>query len=272
MAPSISPEPDAPASPALKPSDSYVQSFARGLEVLRSFGPDAPRQTLTECAQRVGLTRAGARRILLTLQTLGYVESDGRQFRLTPRVMELGFAYLGSQPWRGLAQPVMEALTAQLGESSSAAVLDGSDIVYVLRVPAKRIMSINLGVGTRLPAHCTSMGRVLLAALPEDARIERLQAIAAAGQLTQRTEHTLTDPDTLLDLLARVRRQGWAHVDQELEIGLQSMAVPLKDRAGRVIAAINVSAPSSLMSAAQMREQMLAPLSEAAARITAQWD
>lgn len=115
---------------ALKPSDSYVQSFARGLDVLRSFGAQAPAQTLSECADRVGMTRAGARRILLTLQTLGYVELDGRQFRLTPKVMELGFAYLSSQPWWGHAQPVLEDLTRRLGESSSAAVLDGGDIVY----------------------------------------------------------------------------------------------------------------------------------------------
>jgi IclR family pca regulon transcriptional regulator len=264
-------EPPSSAADALKPSDSYVQSFARGLEVLRSFGPQAPRQTLSECAQRVGLTRAGARRILLTLQTLGYVVTDGRYFSLTPRVLELGFAYLGAQPWRGLAQPILEALTETLGESSSAAVLDGADIVYVLRVPAKRIMSINLGVGTRLPAYCTSMGRVLLAALAEDERIERVQAWARTGLLTARTERTITQADDLLDLLARVRRQGWAHVDQELEAGLQSMAVPLHDRAGRVIAALNVSAPTALMSPTQMRQQMLLPLTQAAQRITAQW-
>lgn len=257
--------PSTPETP--KPSDSYVQSFARGLDVLRSFGAEAPRQTLSECAQRVGLTRAGARRILLTLQTLGYVETDGRQFSLTPKVMELGFAYLGSQPWRGLAQPVMEELTAELGESSSAAVLDGQDIVYVLRVPAKRIMSLNLGVGTRLPAYCTSMGRVLLAALPEDERAARIAAMARQA----RTDRTVTDAEQLLDLLAKVRRQGWAHVDQELEIGLQSMAVPLQDRSGRVIAAINVSAPAQLMSATQMRQRMLGPLTRAAERITALW-
>lgn len=124
----ISPDEGGAAS-ALKPSDSYVQSFARGLDVLRSFGADAPTQTLSECAERVGMTRAGARRILLTLQTLGYVDQDGRLFRLTPKVLELGFAYLSAQPWWGLAQPLLEELTQELKESSSAAVLDGDDIV-----------------------------------------------------------------------------------------------------------------------------------------------
>ena len=260
--------PEAEPSPevdALKPSDSYVQSFARGLDVLRSFGAQAPAQTLSECAERVGLTRAGARRILLTLQTLGYVEQDARQFRLTPKVMELGFAYLSAQPWWGLAQPVMEELTRTLGESSSAAVLDGDDIVYVIRVPANRIMSINLGVGTRLPAYCTSMGRVLLAALPEDERIARVQAMT----LEARTERTVTDPEELLDVLAKVRRQGWAHIDQELEIGLQSLAAPIKDRSGRVVAAINVSSQTQRTSVSRMKQDFLPRLTEAAQRITA---
>jgi IclR family pca regulon transcriptional regulator len=132
-----------------RPSDTYVQSFARGLDVLRSFGAQAPAQTLSEAAERVGMTRAGARRILLTLQTLGFVEMEGRQFRLTPKVLELGYAYLSSQPWWNLSQPVLEDLTLQLKESTSGAVLDGADIVYVLRVPTHKIMSINLGVGTR---------------------------------------------------------------------------------------------------------------------------
>ncbi|HRM94794.1 MAG TPA: helix-turn-helix domain-containing protein, partial [Alicycliphilus sp.] len=149
-----------------KPGDSYVQSFARGLEVIRSFNASAPQQTLSEVAARTGLTRAGARRILLTLQTLGYLESDGRLFRLTPRILDLGFAYLSSTPIWDLAEPMMEALTERVHESCSAAVLDGLDIVYVLRIHTHKIMSTNLAVGSRLPAFWTSMGRVLLAALP----------------------------------------------------------------------------------------------------------
>src|SRR5690606_34195827 len=142
-----------------KPGDSYVRSFARGLAVLRSFGADAPSQTLTQVAERAGLTRAGARRILLTLVSLGYMEMEGRQFRLTPKVLELGFAYLSSLPVWTQAQPVMEALVEELRQSCSAAVLDGDEVVYVLRVPAHKIMSINLGIGSRLPAYCTSLGR-----------------------------------------------------------------------------------------------------------------
>lgn len=249
----------------LKPSDSYVQSFARGLEVLRSFGADAPAQTLSEAAARVGLTRAGARRILLTLQTLGYVEQDGRQFRLTPKVMELGFAYLSAQPWWHLAQPLMEELTQQLRLSTSAAVLDGADIVYVLRVPMQKIMSINLGVGSRLPAHCTSMGRVLLAGLAEEQREARVAAMA----LQPLTPRTTTDPEALLRKLSQVRRQGYALVSEELELGLMSLAVPIRDRGGRVVAAINVSSPAQRQSATELQKACLPALQAVAERISA---
>lgn len=248
-----------------KPSDSYVQSFARGLDVLRSFGAQAPEQTLSEAAERVGLTRAGARRILLTLQHLGYVAQEGRQFRLTPRVLELGYAYLSSQTWWSMGQPVLEELTAELKESTSAAVLDGDDIVYVLRVPTHKIMSINLGVGTRLPAACTSMGRVLLAALPEEERERRVGAM----DLQPRTPKTLTDPDELLVQLAKVRRQGWALVNEELELGLISMAAPLRDRSGRVVAALNVSATARQTTVEHMRTAYLPRLLAAAERISA---
>ncbi|MEY2840010.1 MAG: hypothetical protein RJB60_2309 [Pseudomonadota bacterium] len=248
-----------------RPSDTYVQSFARGLDVLRSFGAQAPAQTLSEAAERVGMTRAGARRILLTLQTLGFVEMEGRQFRLTPKVLELGYAYLSSQPWWNLSQPVLEELTLQLKESTSGAVLDGADIVYVLRVPTHKIMSINLGVGTRLPAWCTSMGRVLLAALPEDEREQRV----AAMEMVPRTPKTVTDPDELLMQLAKVRRQGYALINEELELGLLSMAVPLRDRSGRVVAAINVSAQARQTSVEHMKTAYLSKLQEAAQRISA---
>jgi IclR family transcriptional regulator, pca regulon regulatory protein len=166
----------AASAETLRPGDTYVQSFARGLEVIRSFSAAAPRQTLTEVAGRAGLTRAGARRILLTLQTLGYVESDGKLFSLTPRILDLGFAYVSSMPIWNLAEPVMEALVEQVKESCSAAALEGTDIVYVLRVPTRKIMSIGLGVGSRLPAYCTSMGRMLLADLPDDEVLRRLRA------------------------------------------------------------------------------------------------
>src|SRR5690554_744770 len=185
------------------PGDGYVQSFARGLAVIRSFSAEAPSQTMTEVAQRTGLTRAGARRILHTLHALGYVEIDGRQFRLTAKVLDLGFAYLSSLPLWSLAEPFIEAFVREVHESSSAAVLDGKDIVYILRVPTHKIMSINLGVGSRLPAYCSSMGRVLLAGLDEDERERQVRAT----ELVARTPNTITDPDRLLEELRRIRQQ-----------------------------------------------------------------
>lgn len=248
-----------------RPGDAYVQSFARGLAVLRSFGAHAPVQTLSEAAERSGLTRAGARRILLTLQQLGYVAQQGRQFRLTPKVLELGFAYLSSQPMWHLALPAMEALAAELGESCSASVLDGDEIVYVLRVQASKIMAINLGVGSRLPAWCTSMGRVLLADLPPLERHARL----AAMPLRRLTPQTVTEPAHLADILEQVHQAGHAIVAGELEDGLISMAAPIRNRSGRVVAAINVSGLAQRTSVSEMRSRMLPRLLDTAARINA---
>src|ERR1700760_1399565 len=185
-----------------KPGDSYVQSFARGLAVIRAFDATRPEQTLTDVAAATGLTRAGARRILLTLQTLGYVEAEWRLFRLTPRILDLGFAYLTSMPFWNIAEPVMEALSAQVHESCSAAVLDRTEIVYVLRVPTHKIMTINLSIGSRLPAWCTSMGRVLLAALDD----ETLDATLNSAPLYAHTPRTITDKEELKKLIAQVRR------------------------------------------------------------------
>jgi len=247
-----------------KPSDSYVQSFARGLAVIRSFGAGTPSQTLSEVAARAGLTRAGARRILLTLEGLGYVSSEGRQFRLTARTLELGFAYLSSLPLWNFAEPVMEALGSEVGESCSAAVLDGSDIVYVMRVPTRRIMSITLGIGSRLPAFCTSMGRMLLSGLaPQEART-RLQN-AARPALTTRT---VVNVEALMAEIARVRDQGWCFVNQELENGLASLAAPLIDRSGRTLAALNLSAQVVATPPEQMLQRCLPPLRAAAQRIS----
>jgi IclR family pca regulon transcriptional regulator len=244
-----------------KPGDGYVQSFARGLEVIRSFSAQAPRQTLTDVAARSGLTRAGARRILLTLQALGYVESDGKLYALTPRILDLGFAYLSSMPIWNLAEPVMEALVDEVKESCSAAVLEGSDIVYVLRVATRKIMSIGLGVGSRLPAYCTSMGRMLLAGLPDEEVLKRLRA----GKPRALTKNTVTDIDALLAKVQQARRQGWCLVNQELEEGLISMAAPIVDRGGATVAALNISGQANRTSARQMQDTMLQPLLEAAA-------
>lgn len=251
-------------APPPRPGDSYVQSFARGLDVIRSFSAASPAQTLSEVAARTGLTRAGARRILLTLQTLGYVQSDGRLFSLTPRILDLGFAYLSSMPIWSLADPIMEGLVETVKESCSAAVLDGTDIVYVLRVPVHKIMRISLGVGSRLPAYCTSMGRVLLADLPDDEVLARLQR----SDLQPLTRHTVTDLDTLLARVQQARKQGWSLVNQELEEGLISLAVPIVNRAGRTVAALNISGQANRTSARTVQEKLLPDLQQAAQRIS----
>ena len=246
-----------------RPGDAYVQSFARGLAVLRSFGAQTPAQTLSDVAANTGLTRAGARRILLTLLALGYVTNEGRLFRLTPKVLELGFAYLTSQPFWTQAQPVMESLVEQLRQSSSAAVLDGDEVVYVVRVPAHKIMSINLGVGSRLPAHCSSMGRVLLAGLPDAQLEQRLSEMT----LTAHTPQTIVDRGQLRDVLMQVRAQGWCLVREELEPGLVSVAAPIRDINGRVVAAINVSGSADKASASHVLDVCLPKLLAAASRI-----
>jgi IclR family pca regulon transcriptional regulator len=248
----------------LRPGDSYVQSFARGLEVIRSFSASAPRQTLTEVATRTGLTRAGARRILLTLQALGYVQSDGKLFALTPRILDLGFAYLSSMPIWNIAEPLMETLVEQVKESCSAGVLEGTDIVYVLRVSTRKIMRNSLGVGSRLPAYCTSLGRMLLAGLPDD----QVLALLRASPIEARTRHSLTEPEALLAKVQQARRQGWCLVNQELEEGLVSMAAPVVDRTGATIAALNISGQVNRTSPKVMQETMLPALRDAAREVS----
>ena len=247
------------------PGDGYVQSFARGLQVIRAFGSARPRMTLSEVAANSGMTRAGARRILLTLQALGYVEGDDRLFALTPRILDLGFAYLSSMPIWGHAEPAMEALVENVKESSSAAVLDGMDIVYVLRVPTRKIMTIGLGVGSRLPAYCTSMGRVLLAALSD----EDLVRLLRASKPQPLTRYTVTDVDELATRIKQVRRQGWSIVNQELEEGLISVAAPIYSRSGQLIAAINVSGQANRTNVRIAQERLLPPLLETAQTISA---
>lgn len=224
-----------PGSPA--PGDQFVQSLARGLSVITAFDADHPSMTLSDIAGRTGLTRATARRFLHTLVELGYVRFDGKWFTLTPQVLRLGTAYLSGLGLPQIAQPHLEQLSARLGESTSAAVLDGDEIVYVARVATRRIMTVGITVGTRFPAYATSMGRVLLAGLPP----EELEAHLARTDLAALTGHTVVEPDRLRAELDRVRAQGWALVDQELEAGLRSVAAPLRDRDGEVVAAINVS-------------------------------
>jgi IclR family transcriptional regulator, pca regulon regulatory protein len=239
---------------------NFVQSLERGLAVIRAFDAEHRELSLSEVARLAGLTRAAARRFLLTLVELGYVTvADGR-FALSPRVLELGYAYLSGLTLPEVAEPHMEELVAQVNESSSISVLDDTEIVYVVRVPTRRIMSITLSVGTRLPAYATSMGRVLLAGLPEDELERRL----ARMQLLALSSHTITDTGRLREELARVVKQGYAAVDQELEEGLRSLAVPIHDAAGSVVAALNVSVHASRSTMAAMRREFL-PLARSTA-------
>src|SRR4051812_49130784 len=213
----------------------FVQSLERGLAVIRAFDADHPQLTLSEVARATGLTRAAARRFLLTLVELGYVRTDERLFSLRPRVLELGYAYLSSLSLPEVALPHLEALVAEVHESSSLSVLDGEDVVYVARVPTKRIMTVAISVGTHFPAYATSMGRVLLAAQP-DAWLDEYLATAELRPLTRRT---VTDPAKLRAVVLRARAQGFTLVDQELEEGLRSLAVPIHGDDGRVVAAMN---------------------------------
>jgi IclR family pca regulon transcriptional regulator len=244
--------------------EHFVQSLERGLAVIRAFGADDPELTLSDVARRTGLTRAAARRFLLTLSDLGYVRSDGRLFALTPRVLDLGYAYLSSLSLPEVAEPHLERLAAEVHESSSVSVLDGDEIVYVGRVPTSRIMRVAINVGTRFPAYATSMGRVLLSALDPD----ELDAYLARAEIRPLTARAIATADELRAELARVRSQGWALVDQELEEGLRSIAVPIRN-GGRVVAAVNVSAHASRASKDTVRKVLLPPLLRTAANIEA---
>ncbi|WP_295654032.1 IclR family transcriptional regulator [uncultured Dietzia sp.] len=267
----MSTEPAATSEPAdtstveRSASPDFVQSLARGLAVITAFDADHPRQTLSEVARATGLTRATARRFLHTLVELGYVDTAGTSFWLTPRVLDLGYSYLSSMPLSELAQPHLEKLSARLDESSSVAVLDGSDIVYVGRVQVRRIMNIGITIGTRFPAFATSMGRVLLAALPDD----ELDAYLAETDMRAITPHGLTDEAALRAELAVISARGWSLVDQELEPGLRSLAAPVRDRDGRVVAALNVSTHAARYSLEQLHDDLVPVILDAARALSA---
>ncbi|MGH3159626.1 MAG: IclR family transcriptional regulator domain-containing protein, partial [Streptosporangiaceae bacterium] len=230
-------EPAEAGRPGPERGPEFVQSMARGLAVIKAFDENHRELTLSEVATATGLARAAARRFLLTLTDLGYVRSNGRMFGLTPRVLELGYAYRSSLSLPQIAEPHLERLVAEVQESASVTVLDDTDIVYVARVPTARIMRVTISIGTRFPAYATSMGRVLLAGLSPaelDACLERIS-------MRPFTARTITDRAALRAELDRVRDQGWARVDQELEEGLRSLAAPISDRSGRVIAAAHIA-------------------------------
>jgi IclR family pca regulon transcriptional regulator len=251
--------------PAFEDSRDFVQSLARGLAVLGAFDRDHVRLSLADIAGRTGLSRAAARRLVLTLLHLGYVRELGRGYVLGPRVLELGFGYLGSINLSEMAQPLLEELAHAVRQSSSMAVLDGQSIVYVLRVPGNRLMSVTLGIGARLPAYCASMGRVLLSGLPE----EELDAWLARCKPNKLTAHTVVDVARLRRIVGDVAKQGFAYVEQELELGLCSIAVPVRNGEGRVATAINVSMAYHPDAARQAQQVILPRLRQTAAAIEA---
>ena len=265
----VAPNPTAvtPASEieALTGDPNFMSSLARGLAVIRAFSQQRRELTIAQLSHRTDIPRAAVRRCLYTLGKLGYVGTeDGRTYALRPRILALGHAYLSSTPLATAVQPLLDQISDALHESSSMAVLEGDEILYIARSSTTtRLMSIDLGLGSRLPAYCTSMGRVLLAELPPGELDQYLSRV----KLTRLTTRTVSTATELKRVLAEVRRDGYALVDQELEIGLRSIAVPVKDAAGRCVAAINVGTQSARVSVAEMQARFLAPLQAAASEL-----
>ena len=237
--------------------------FAKGLAVMEAFGRGRERLTIADVARLTGFDRATSRRCLLTLERLGYATHDGKNFALTVRVLALGHAYLAGTPLPEQVQPFLDQLARSIQESCSCSILAGTDIVYVARAAQRRVMSISLGVGSRLPAYCASMGRVLLAALPD----EEVRTLLDRSDIQALTPRTLVDRAALLAEIARVREAGYAIVDEELEIGLRSLAVPIRNSAGRIVAALNTGVQASRASIDQMREQFLPQLLDVQRRL-----
>lgn len=238
----------------------FLTTFARGLEVIRSFDTENPSMTLSAVAEKNGLSRAAARRFLLTLQKLGYVSLEDKNFRLTAKVLELGYAYLASLDFSETITPHLEKVAYELGESCSALVLDGADIVYVARIPRRGLIPINLQIGARLPAYATSGGRVLMAYLQKP----ELEAVFEKSRFEKHTPNT-KGPDELRVELERVREQGYAIVDQELELGMRAVAVPVIDRRGQVRFALNSSSHVSSVTLERIVDEYV-PIMKAAAR------
>jgi len=242
--------------PATEGDPDFVLSLARGLRVIEAFQEQRDGLTVSEVAEKTGLSRAAARRLLLTLESLGYAERAGSSFRLTSRILRLGFSFVTSNSLAVLAAPLLQQLSAQIHESCSVSILDGDQVVYLARAAAKRVMTIDLGVGSRLPAYCTSMGRVLLAALPE----EELEHYLARAELQALTAKTIADPARLAETLRQVRADGYALVDEELELGLRSIAVPVTSQTGKVVAAMNSGVSAARVSLEELRARILPAL------------
>jgi IclR family pca regulon transcriptional regulator len=244
----------------------FMTSLARGLHVIRAFAGVDRRLTIADVSRATGLTRAVVRRCLYTLRELGYAATDGRMYFLQPRILNLGYAYLSTAPVPIAAQPVLEEMSETLGEASSVAVLDDGAVVYVGRAATKRIMSVNLGVGSRLPAYCTALGRVLLAHLTQ----EQVSSELSKVDFVQHTKHTIVSRPRLEEILAEVREEGFALNDQELEIGLRSIAVPVRNVVGSVVAAMNVSTQASRVSRRELLDRCLPVLRIAAEKLSSQ--
>jgi IclR family transcriptional regulator, pca regulon regulatory protein len=253
----------APAAAGFAESPDYVQSLQRGLSVIRVFDSEHSALTLSEVAARAKLSRAVVRRLLMTLEYLGYAHRQGRQFSLTPKILELGFSYLSSLNVASLAQPIMETVAREMDESCSLAVLDDYDIVYVQRVAVRKVMTITLGIGARLPAFCTSMGRILLAGLDEESLDQWLRALRPESF----TRFTVTDSDELRAAVNRVRAQGYSYVEQELQEGLCSLAVPVRDARGAMVAALNAGMPFRVGARAHAMKKVLPALRTGAQNI-----
>jgi IclR family transcriptional regulator, pca regulon regulatory protein len=243
----------------------FVQSLERGLAVIRAFKRERQQLTLTEVAELTGLTRAAARRFLITLRDLGYVESDGRLFSLRPLVLELGYSYLSSLPVWEVARPHMEVLADKVRETTSASVLDGPDIVFVARVGSDRIMSMTLGIGSRLPAWATAMGRVLLAGLSDEQVDDYFQMV----RLEPLSARTITDEHEIRRIIGQARLDGWTWVDQEVEEGIRSIAVPIRSPRGRTLAALTVCSHAFRVSTDRIMEEFLPLVQQTSELITA---
>ncbi|OZM78089.1 IclR family transcriptional regulator C-terminal domain-containing protein [Pseudonocardia sp. MH-G8] len=243
----------------------FIDSVDKALQVMLVFSAENPELSVSRVAELTGQTRATVRRVLLTFARLGFAEVRDRRFRLTSKVLRLGYGYLSSAPWWEAAEPHMRSLSGELQESSSLATLDGAEIVYLARVPSPRSVAITLNIGSRLPAYPTSLGRALLAALPED----ELDAYLESVDLRPLTPHTITDPARLREVLHDVRRDGYALIDGEREVGVRSVAAPIRDRDG-VIAALNISVNAARLSVDELRERCAPMVIEHAEAISAE--
>ena len=243
----------------------FVSSLERGLRILSAFGADAPEMTVSEVAHRTGMSRAAARRFLMTLEELGYVAADDRQrYVLRPKALTLGFAFLSSLSVDALIMPVLHALTTRTTETTNVAVLDDGEAVYIARSVAYRPLHMTIHTGDRLPAYATSLGRVMLAGLSPD----ELDAYLACTELRALTPHTCTDPRRLREVIAEAGRDGFALVADEIAVGIISIAVPVLDSGGRIAAAINISSQSGRWTGPEMVECFLDPIREAARELS----